>query len=74
MLFRSPATDLLDLNANWTNVLGRPVDASLFATNVTGQNYYVVCPGLGGAGLGFETLELGQPTMYGIRLKYHFGS
>ncbi len=67
-----PATDLLDLNANWRGVFGHPVDASFFATNVTGQHYYVYAAGLATSGLGFESLQLGQPTMYGVRLKYHF--
>ena len=68
-----PATDLLDLHATWTNVFDKPFDISLFGTNVTGQKYFTYAPGLGTTGLGFETIELGQPTMYGVRLKYHWG-
>ena len=68
-----PATDLLDLHASWNAIYGSPVDLSFFATNVTGQKYYVFTPGLGTAGFGFDTAELGQPTMFGVRLKYHFG-
>ena len=36
-----PATDLLNLNLDWKAVGGSPVDASLFATNVTGKKYWV---------------------------------
>ena len=67
-----PATDLLDLHASWNSIYGKPVDVQVFATNVTGQKYYTSVPGIATAGLGFETIALGQPTMYGVRLKYHW--
>jgi iron complex outermembrane receptor protein len=65
-------TDLLTLNATWASIMQQPVDLSVFATNVTGQKYYTWVPGLA-PGEGFETAELGAPTMYGARLTYHFG-
>ena len=68
-----PETDLLDLRASWVGIYGAPVDLSFFATNVTGKKYYVMAAGLGTAGLGFESTEQGLPTMFGVRLKYHFG-
>jgi iron complex outermembrane receptor protein len=68
-----PATNLLDLDASWNDIYGSPLDVSLFATNVTGEKYFTYVPGLGNTGLGLETYELGQPRMYGVRLKYHFG-
>jgi outer membrane receptor protein involved in Fe transport len=45
------------------------LDVSLFATNVTGDKYFTYVPGLSTAGFGFETYELGQPRMYGVRLR-----
>lgn len=66
-------TDLLSLNASWDSVLGKPIDISAFATNVTGEKYYTWIPGLA-AGTGFETAEVGAPAMYGVRLTYHFGN
>jgi iron complex outermembrane receptor protein len=68
-----PATNLLDLDASWNDIYASRLDVSLFATNVTGDKYFTYVPGLSTAGFGFETYELGQPRMYGVRLKYHFG-
>ena len=71
-LDRVPATNFLDLNLNWEQMFGKPVDLSVFATNVTGDKYYTFIPGLM-QGTGFETASLGQPTFYGVRVKIHFG-
>jgi iron complex outermembrane receptor protein len=67
------ATNLLDLNLNWEQVMGKPLDLSVFATNVTGDRYYTFIPGLA-ASVGFETAQLGQPPLYGVRVKVHFGA
>jgi iron complex outermembrane receptor protein len=67
-----PSTDLLNLNLNWNAIAGGPVDVALFATNVTGKEYYSYIPGLG-AGSGAEFGVLGEPRMYGARIKVHFG-
>lgn len=67
-----PSTDLLNLNVNWDNIAGLPVDAAFFATNVTKEKYYTFYPGLS-TGTGFETASVGAPRMYGFSLKYHFG-
>jgi iron complex outermembrane receptor protein len=67
------ATNLLNLNLDWLSVGGHPVDLSVFATNVTNQQYLAFTPGLaapGGAGL--ETAVLGQPRMVGGSAKFHF--
>jgi iron complex outermembrane receptor protein len=70
-----PATKLLNLNANWTNLVGKPIDLSLFVTNVTGEHYYTFCSGLGGipGSNGFETCQVGAPMMFGarVRIRYH---
>jgi iron complex outermembrane receptor protein len=67
-----PATNLLNLNAGWTTIAGKPVDLEFFATNVTNQQYYAYVPGIA-IGTGFETAALGQPRMYGARVRVHFG-
>jgi len=67
-----PPTNLLDLNANWDQVLGKPIDLSVFATNVTSEKYYTYVSGIA-SGVGFETAGLGAPTFYGVRIRYHFG-
>lgn len=63
---------LFDLRLDWSNVAGWPVDASLFATNVTDAVYKI-----GGFpvynDVGFSSAIYGEPRMFGIRLKYRFG-
>jgi iron complex outermembrane receptor protein len=68
-----PATDLLNLNLGWDSVLGKPVDLAFFATNVTDKQYYSYIPGIA-IGTGFETAQLGQPRMYGLRVRLRFGT
>jgi iron complex outermembrane receptor protein len=69
---RVPNTDLLDLNLNWTNVGRSGIDLAIFATNVTKQKYYVA--GTNGlSSTGGEFIVLGEPRMFGARLKYNFG-
>jgi iron complex outermembrane receptor protein len=65
------AFSLLNLNLNWRNIANTRVDASVFATNVTNEKYMVFVAGLYGAG--FEAADLGQPRMWGVRLRYSFG-
>jgi iron complex outermembrane receptor protein len=71
---RLPALDLLNLNINWNSVAGSPFDLSLFATNVTKEKYYVFAAGLGSPEVGFETASVGEPRMFGARVKFHFGN
>jgi iron complex outermembrane receptor protein len=69
----APATDLLNLNLNWKDISGSQFDLALFATNVTNKKYWVAAGGLINT-VGAEYLFLGEPRMFGARLKYHFGS
>lgn len=66
-----PAFSLLNLNLNWANVASLPVDLSLFATNVTGKKYFVQVNEQTSSG--FVSKYLGEPRMYGVRLRYRFG-
>jgi iron complex outermembrane receptor protein len=68
-----PATDLLNLNLGWNSVWGKPVDLAFFATNVTNKQYYTFIPGIA-IGTGFETAQLGEPRMYGARIRLRFGT
>jgi iron complex outermembrane receptor protein len=68
----SPATDLLNLNLNWKSVAGSPIDLALFATNVTKEKYYVASSN-GLSTLGGDAVIIGEPRMYGVRLKVNFG-
>jgi iron complex outermembrane recepter protein len=63
--------NLLNLNMGWDSIGGSPVDLSLFATNVTQQHYYQYVPGLATSGSEYATV--GEPRMYGARLRYRFG-
>ena len=69
----APATNLVNLNLNWNEVAGGPVDVALFVTNVTNEKYRIGTTGSFGS-MGWETQILGQPRMYGARLKVRFGS
>ncbi|HEX7858001.1 MAG TPA: TonB-dependent receptor [Sphingobium sp.] len=68
---RIPASNIINLNVNWDNVGGRPLDLSFFMTNVTNQVYYVSLND--NTSRGFVSRLLGEPRMWGVRLKYRFG-
>lgn len=67
-----PQTDVLNLNVNWEAVFGSPVDAAFFMTNVTDE-IVPVNTGGGWTSAGFGDILLGQPRMYGFRVRYNFG-
>jgi iron complex outermembrane receptor protein len=64
---------LLNLDLGWTSIFGSGVDVTAFGTNVTNKQYYLLTPGLGSAGSRLETATVGEPRMYGVRLRYKFG-
>jgi iron complex outermembrane receptor protein len=68
-----PSLTLVDASLNWRDVAGSPVDLALFVTNLTNKKYYNYVAGLGSAQLGFETASVGEPRMFGARLRYSFG-
>jgi iron complex outermembrane receptor protein len=70
---RLPATNLLNLNLNWNNVLNSGFDVAGFATNVTNRKYPVSTAG-GYTSGGFDAYIVGVPRIYGVRLRYHFGN
>jgi iron complex outermembrane receptor protein len=63
----------VDLNLDWRDVGGRPVDFSLFATNVTKQKVATLITPLY-ATFGFDTRYLGEPRIYGAKLRVRFGA
>ena len=67
-----PSRDLLNLNLTWERVAGSPLDLAVFATNVTNEKYYTYVPGVGSAGV--EVATLGEPRMYGLRVRYNIGN
>ncbi|MET0239046.1 MAG: TonB-dependent receptor [Sphingobium sp.] len=66
-----PSLDLLNVNVNWGSVAGLPIDLALFATNVTKKKYATARFG-GYTSFGFEAESVGEPRMYGLRVKYRF--
>jgi iron complex outermembrane receptor protein len=65
---------LLSLSLDWRNVAGTPVDVGFYATNLTNKLYRISNTDVyqGGALLYWTTLY-GEPRMYGVKLRYHFG-
>jgi iron complex outermembrane receptor protein len=61
----------LNLNLNWDNLCGHPLDFALFATNVTDRKIFLSTAGIT-ASFGYDVAYLNQPTLYGARLKYRF--
>lgn len=71
-LAQTPNLALLNLRAQWENMLGYPVDLSFFMTNATDRTYLIGAFGLYNA-LGTSSGIYGEPRMFGFRLKYRFG-
>lgn len=64
---------LWNYNLSWSDILGMPLDLSLFVTNARDEEYVTYLSGTYNA-LGFDSRMVGLPKMYGARLKYHFGA
>jgi iron complex outermembrane receptor protein len=66
-----PSFGNLDLTVDWTNIVGQPVDAQFFMTNVTDNAVNV-----GGFGaynaLGLAANGVAPPRMFGFKFKYRF--
>ena len=62
---------MLSLNFNWESIGGSPIDFC-FTTNVTNKPYFTAGGGLI-TGLGIETMIVGEPRMFGARIKVRFG-
>jgi iron complex outermembrane receptor protein len=67
-----PSIGLLNGQITWSSVTQKPVDISVFATSLTGEKYYTATTDLTGAA-GFVSAVVGEPRMYGVRVKYRFG-
>ncbi|MFT4045756.1 MAG: TonB-dependent receptor [Solimonas sp.] len=68
------ARDLLNANIGWEQIFDSPMDLLVFATNLANEKYYAYVPGVGtSSGGSAEFAALGEPRMYGARLRYRFG-
>jgi iron complex outermembrane recepter protein len=68
-----PSSNLLNLNANWNNIFGAPIDAAFFMTNVTNEKFPMAVANAWNS-YGYESAIVNEPKMYGFRLKYRFGN
>lgn len=65
----------LDLNLNWKNVGGQPIDLGLFVTNVTKEVYRIGTNNLmQNSSLGILGNIYAAPRMWGLSMKYRFGA
>ena len=63
----------LDLRLDWRGAMGSSVDVALYGTNVTNDRHVIVDNNLLTA-VGVEAKTYADPTMYGVELRYHFGT
>jgi hypothetical protein len=66
-----PSSRILNLSATWEGIFGSTVDASVFATNVTKEKYFITLND--NSARSFRSGLVGEPQMYGLRIKYRFG-
>ncbi len=66
-----PATHIVNLNVAWESIAGGPIDAALFVTNLTNEKIFLQAND--NETRGFASYYIGQPRMWGVRLKYRFG-
>jgi iron complex outermembrane recepter protein len=67
------AYGLLGMNLHWDEIMRRPIDAELFATNLTNRLYYNNTTQLYDSPFGIASGYLGAPRMYGARVRVRFG-
>jgi len=65
------SSSLLNLYVNWDEIYGYPVSAAFFMTNALDYKYETYIPGL--YSYGFESRSIGEPRMWGFRVRYDFG-
>ncbi|MBW8754897.1 MAG: TonB-dependent receptor [Sphingomonadales bacterium] len=67
----APSSSVLNLNAGWENIGGHPIDVQFFMTNVT--NAHVILQINDNQARGFISSIVGEPRMFGARVKVRFG-
>jgi len=66
----APSYNLVNFNVNWDNAMESGLDVGLFLTNAFDKEYYT--DRSLGVSSGYVTRYLGQPRMYGARVRYNF--
>ena len=64
---------LVNFNAAWTNLMGTPLDVSVFVNNATQEEYNRAILNIY-TSLGFDARTPGEPRTYGVQLRYRFGA
>ena len=64
---------ILNLSMDWSNALRNNLDISLYMSNVTNK-LYAINQVVAYNSFGYSAERYGEPRMYGLRLKYRFGS
>jgi len=72
-LREQPHFENIDINVDWDNILGHPIDATFFMTNVT-NNLHIVGEIPLMTSLGFSSVAYNPPRMFGGSLKYRFSA
>src|SRR5690554_3512706 len=67
-----PGYDNVNLRIDWANVLGKPLDLSVFVRNALNDEWLVGSNSLITA-LGIQTGTYNEPRTYGLQLRYRFG-
>lgn len=67
-----PSYGIANARIDWRNLTGKPVDLSVYATNLFDKSY-VAIGAVSGAALGFDSAIYGPPRQYGLSLHYWFG-
>jgi iron complex outermembrane recepter protein len=67
-----PGYDQLDVRAGLEGVAGKPLDITLFASNLTNKEYRIGSTAYYNT-LGYAQAVYGEPRMYGVQFNYRFG-
>ncbi|WP_404476499.1 TonB-dependent receptor [Novosphingobium sp. BL-52-GroH] len=67
-----PAYGVVNARIEWRDVAGKPIDLSVYATNLFDKSYAAI-GAVSGAALGFDSAIYGPPRQYGLSLRYRFG-
>jgi iron complex outermembrane receptor protein len=66
-----PQARWFNLNFGWNDIVGLPLDASVFVTNVNNEKIYLHLNDQQTGG--FASYFIGEPRMWGARVRYKFG-
>jgi iron complex outermembrane receptor protein len=69
-----PAYALVDLRADWQNVMGSPVDIGFFVKNVANKVYAIGSAHVINARLGVVGIQYAEPRTFGVRVRARFGA